>query len=96
MHYRIITLLHPFTSEENRNYATKAESTMMAYMIIKLRANELFKDNFECQWRQEKLMKKKSLFYTEGEQIWYALPHLPLPALLHAYLSPRRITHYMN
>jgi len=63
LQYKIITLLHPFTSEENKNYAKKAESMMMAYLIIKLRANELFNDNFECQWCKNKLMKKHAIYH---------------------------------
>jgi len=44
--YRVSTMMYPFTSLENGYYAKKAEPMMMANLIVKLRANEMFKEDF--------------------------------------------------
>ena len=61
--YRVFTMLYPFTSTENHSYAKKAESMKMAYVIIKLRANEMFNENFNCQWCNEKLTKNHAMYH---------------------------------
>ena len=61
--YRVVTMLYPFTSTENHSYAKKAESMKMAYVIIKLRANEMFNENFNCQWCNEKLTKNHAMYH---------------------------------